>query len=204
MKKFLLSLLILSGIFSTTQAQETSFGLKAGLNYAYISGSDSKEINPSFQYHAGAIVKISFTEFFSIQPEFIFSVKGFEDDNYEVDLNYVDVPILLKVKFADVFSIHAGPQLSYLISSETKSSSSFDDFEEQINNFDLGVAAGFEYELASGFSLGARYSFSVESIGEDYKYESTDPNDPSKTIVENIEAPDYKNGLIQVFAAFSF
>lgn len=204
MKKALFTLFIILTIFSSAIAQETKFGLKGGLNYAFIHGSDVLDVTPDLKFHAGFIVNIGISDVVGVQPEFVFSVKGFGGDNATLDLNYVDVPILLKVKFGDIFSVHAGPQLSYLLSSEYKSDLIEIDYEEQIQSFDLGVAAGFELELVAGLSLGARYSFSVQSIGEEYEIEKVDPNDATKTIIENVEAPDYKNGLLQVFAAYSF
>lgn len=202
MKNLFLTLSLFVGVL-TLNAQDATFGIKGGLNYAYINGEDIKNLDPKFSYHAGAILNISFTDFVALQPEFIFSVKGFDDENTEVDLNYVDVPILLKVKLGDVFSLHAGPQLSYLISSDA--SKEIENFEDQIKDFDLGVAAGLEYELVSGFSLGARYSFSVESIGQDYEETTTvTTNNVSTTVTNNLDAPDYKNGVIQLFAAFTF
>ena len=201
------NLLIILGLFVgalTVNAQDATFGIKGGLNYAFINGEDILNVEPKFSYHAGAIVNISFTDFVALQPEFIFSVKGYDGDMVDLDLNYVDLPILLKVKLGDVFSLHAGPQFSYLLSSSVKTDLTVSNIEEQIESFDLGVATGFEYELVSGFSLGARYSFSVESIGKDYDQENVDPNDQTKTIIENIEAPDYRNGLVQRFAAFTF
>ena len=204
MKKALLTLFIFSSFLSISQAQKATLGVKAGLNYANISGGDISETDPAFKYHVGAILSIGFTDFFSLQPEFIFSAKGFESDNFDVNMDYLDMPILLKLKFGDKFSLHAGPQLSYLLSSSTDTDINVVEFEDRIKDFDLGAAAGIELELISGFSLGARYSFSVESIGDDYDVESVDPNNPAQTIIDNVEAPDYKNGLVQVFAAFVF
>lgn len=202
MKK--LTILLFIALSFGTFAQSTDIGIKGGLNYAYIHGSDAINVSPSFTYHAGAFLKIGFTDFVAIQPEFLFSVKGSDDDSYSVDLNYLDLPILLKVKLGDMFSLHAGPQLSYLLSTN-EDGVSLVKFEEQIKDFDLGVAGGFELEMESGFSLGARYSFSVESIGTDYETTQTvTTNGVTSTVKQNIEAPDYKNGVIQLFAAFTF
>lgn len=195
----LLFILIIGNVFS----QETKLGIKGGLNYSYIHGSDVKDIDPNFTYHVGAILKIGFTDFVALQPELLFSIKGTNDDVYDVDLNYLDLPILLKVKLGDVFSIHAGPQLSYLLSVNQKEQSLVE-FEEQIKDFDLGVAGGLELEMKSGLSVGARYSFSVESIGDDYSLESAQTvKGVSATVKTNVEAPDYKNGVVQVFIAFT-
>ena len=204
MKKIIIAFsfaIISFGLFS----QETSLGLKGGLNYAYIHGEDVKDVNPTFQYHAGAIINIGFTEFFSIQPEFLYSVKGYSEDNVDLNLNYVDIPILFKIKFADHLSLHAGPQLGYLLSATQKTDLGEEDVKEQLKDFDLEIASGLEFEMNSGLSIGARYTFSVASIGDDYEEESQiTVNGLTSTIKTNIEAPDYKNGVIQVFLAFQF
>lgn len=188
-----------------SNAQETSFGVKAGLNYAYINGSDVKDINPTFKYHAGAIINIGITQFFSIQPEFLYSVKGYSSDQVDLDLTYLDVPILVKLKFTDQINLHFGPQLGYLISANQKTALGEDDVKDQLRSFDLALAAGLEYEMNSGLSFGARYTFSVESIGDDYEEETTTTvNGVTNTVKTNVKAPDYKNGVIQLFAAFKF
>jgi hypothetical protein len=204
MKKILLSLFTLITFFSNLNAQETSFGIKAGVNYAFING-DIPNVIPDIKYHAGAFLNFSFTDLVALQPEFIFSVKGFGDDKENLDLSYIDVPVLFKLNLADKISFHLGPQFSYLLSSDYTSDINTDNFEERINDFDISAAAGMELELLTGLSLGARYSFSVISIGKDYDLEKTViVNNVSTQVVENIEDPDYKNGVIQLFAAFKF
>lgn len=203
MKKLTFALIILLSAL-TTFSQDTKVGVKGGLNYAYIHGSDVVEVKPNFTYHAGAFIKIGFTDYVAIQPEFIFSVKGSDEKDFGVDLNYFDLPILLKVKLGDVFSLHAGPQLSYLLSANQEGDPIVK-FEDQIKDFDLGVAGGAEIEMKSGLSIGARYSFSVESIGTEYEATQTvTSNGVTSTVKQNVEAPDYKNGVVQLFAAFSF
>lgn len=203
-----LSLCLLMALFTsiTVKAQEFHFGAKAGLNYAFVSGSDVTDTDPTFKYHAGLLFNYTFAKTLSIQPELLYSVKGYGGDKDELDLSYVDIPILLKVKFLDIFSVHAGPQFGYLLAADSKFDGETSDVKDNFKDFDLGAAIGAEYEMPLGLSFGLRYTFSITSIGEDYKDVTTvtTPGGGVQTITTNVEAPDAKNGVIQLFAAFQF
>lgn len=203
-----LSLGLLLAIFSTLSlnAQEFHFGVKAGANYAFVSGSDIKDVDPTFKYHAGLLFNYTFAKTVAIQPELLYSVKGYGGDKDELDLSYVDIPVLLKIKFLDIFSVHAGPQFGYLLAADSKFDGESTDVKDNFKDFDLGAAVGAEYEMPLGLSFGLRYSFSITSIGEDYESVTTIPTagGGTQTITSKVEAPDAKNGVVQLFAAFQF
>ena len=144
MKKtsFVLAALLSLSSVSVVRAQGVRLGLRAGANYSNLSGNIQHETtyNNKAGFLGGVMLNADITGdgFFSIQPEILYSQKGFENKptaytntllgvgyteerEGKVNYNYLDVPVLLKIN-AGGFVVEAGPQYSYLLSAndETK------------------------------------------------------------------------------------
>ncbi|MBC5994692.1 porin family protein [Pontibacter cellulosilyticus] len=192
MKKLLFVFVFaLSGI-SVAQAQ--SFGVRGGANISNLSGDlrDESRFENKVGFHAGAILNFGIVDdFFSIQPELLYSVKGFKnsDEVYttvllqqrrregKVNYNYLDLPVLAKIKAGPLY-FEAGPQASYLLSvnNETKTydgngnlitSTRDEKSKEGITEFELGYAAGIGLASRNGISFGVRYNGSLTDFAKD-------------------------------------
>ena len=190
MKKtaFLATALLATAAISSAQAQDIRFGLRAGANYSNLSGNIKNEdtYNNKVGFLGGVMLNVPLLadDLLSIQPEILYSQKGFENKPTEfssvlgkqkregnVNYNYIDVPLLLKFK-ALGFLAEAGPQYSYLLSSnnETKTtttptvgSPTVSDTKDKndvsgLNRNELGYLAGVGYEATNGLSLNLRYT----------------------------------------------
>ena len=179
------------------QAQTASFGIRGGANLSNLSGDlrDEDRFNNKLGFHAGLTLNFGVVEdFFSIQPELLYSVKGFENEDSEFSLlgqtyrregkvhyNYLDLPVLLRIKAGPLY-FEAGPQASYLVrvNNETKTYINDElentDVDEQskegLNEFEVGYAAGIG--LTSGnnaISIGLRYNGSFSDfVDEDVNF----------------------------------
>ena len=183
--------LLATAAVSSAQAQEVRIGLRAGANYSNLAGNINNQdtYNNKFGFLGGVIVNVPVTSdgFFSVQPEVLYSQKGFENKPTEysvlgipgtmqkregsVNYNYLDVPVLLKVK-ASGLVFEAGPQYSYLLSVNNKTKTtttptigSPTTTESQdktdlsgLNRNELGYVAGVGYEATNGLSLNLRYT----------------------------------------------
>jgi len=170
MKKIILSFLILL-VFSlqlvAQQVDNSYFGVKAGANY---STNDTDELGLEYKYGfaGGAYYNIGLGEVFSIQPEILWSQMGSEwdfvyatpaafraanGDTYDLQLDYISVPVLFKVSPAWRWGFFAGPQFDYLLMAE------FDgvDIEEDVENYDFAATAGMEFWLTRNIGLYGRY-----------------------------------------------
>ncbi|SHG73622.1 Outer membrane protein beta-barrel domain-containing protein [Flavobacterium fluvii] len=110
----------------TTDNRETlSFGLKLGANYSNVYDSDNEDFvaDSKFGFAAGAFVAIPFGTFIGIQPEVLYSQKGFKSSgtyfgsSYEMTrtTDFIDVPLLFAVKPIEQVTVLFGPQFSYLL-----------------------------------------------------------------------------------------
>lgn len=195
MKKIIYLLVILF-TYSIANAQDISFGLKAGVNYGKIKSSESAENdynNPVLGPLFGIVADIPIDEKFSVQPEllyfpagyfFDYSADGFTSE-YKGKLNYLSIPIMGKYEVKDGFYLEAGPYISYLLSAtedvETDfgeeyliKSSESEDVKEYFKSIDFGLGIGAGYEMESGLYFNARYIFGLADINNqdmtEYKF----------------------------------
>ena len=194
MKKatFLFAALLGAGLATSAHAQGLRFGVKAGANLSNLSGdlTNQDKYKNKFGFEGGLLLNASIvTDLLSIQPEVLFSQKGFKygDNSYSVfgntykytgtrTYNYLDVPVLLKVKAAGLF-FEAGPQYSYLLSVRDNSSitsngnpvsgSANNQSLNNVRRSEIGYAAGLGYEASNGVFLDLRYNGSFTDFAKD-------------------------------------
>jgi hypothetical protein len=192
MKKLLFIFAFVLTSLTFAQAQTATFGIRGGGNLSNLSGDLRNEdrYDNKVGFHAGAILNFSVADdFFSIQPELLYSVKGFKNSDEEftllgntrrregkVNYNYLDLPILAKIKAGPLY-FEAGPQAGYLLSvnNETKtyvngnlqSTSRDEKSKEGLSEFEVGYAAGLGFAAGNGISLGIRYNGSFSDFAKD-------------------------------------
>ena len=146
--------LVAVSCLSMAQAK-VELGLKGGINMSSLSGNTGDNITA---YHGGAYGMIKITKF-AIQPEALFSKRG--TDN--IDLGYLDIPIMLKMYLAGGLNVQAGPQFGVLLSKDAK-----DDQGNNLNGFlkgsDLSIGTGLGLDLPFGLNLTARYLIGVSDV----------------------------------------
>ncbi|MBD1398528.1 PorT family protein [Pontibacter sp. JH31] len=166
------------------QAQNASFGIRGGANISNLSGDlrDEDRFENKVGFHAGIMANFGVVDnFFSIQPELLYSVKGFKNEDSEVTLlgqtrrregkvnyNYLDLPVMAKIKAGPLY-FEAGPQASYLLSvnNETKtyingnlrSTNTDEKSKSGLSEFEVGYVAGIGFTSANNaISFGVRYN----------------------------------------------
>ncbi len=136
MKKF--NLLVVCAIFSlTAQSQELRIGFKAGANIANLGGDGTEDFKGLLGIHFGSTFEIPVSDWFSAQPEIMYSSQGTrikssehisrQGYDYEVrnkgklHLHYLNVPVMAKLYLTDGLALEAGPQIGFMISARRKS-----------------------------------------------------------------------------------
>ncbi|MGB4838830.1 MAG: porin family protein [Saprospiraceae bacterium] len=181
--KHILFLICFAGfMLNQASAQEngrSSFHLviKAGGNLANVYDAEGEDFNADakFGYVFGAFMSIPLGATLGIQPEVLFSQKGFKGRGsllgsaYVLSrtTNYIDVPIYLAIKPISVLTLLAGPQFSFLTKQKdvfTNSSSSFEQSEvfknENLRKNILGISFGADLNVSS-LVIGARANWDL-------------------------------------------
>ncbi len=187
MKKLLLSAAIIGLSMGSSYAQKTrdafSLGIKVGSNYSNVfdSQGDKFTADGKFGLAAGAFLSLPLGKVVGIQPEVIYSEKGFKasgsflGSNYSATrtTTYIDVPILLAIKPTNFLTVLAGPQYSFLIKqnnnftsvlASTDQNKIFDN--DNIRKNVLGLTGGVDINLSS-FVISGRAGWDVQNNNGD-------------------------------------
>lgn len=178
MKK-LLSLFAFLGLIAVgANAQGISGGLKLGMNLANQTVSvEGFTASPSFRtsIHAGGYLTAMLSEKFGVQPEILYSGQGYKQNEQTLKVNYITVPVLLRLNFTPLFSIHAGPQIGILASAKSEFQGETEDVKDALKGTDIGIAAGLGVDLPMGLNFGFRFVKGMTNIvddSDDMKYKN--------------------------------
>jgi hypothetical protein len=168
MEKILLSAIAVMAFGIAAQGQ-TRFGVKLGSNIATLAGADG--VTPKLGLHIGGVVEFKFSEKFSLQPELLYSMQGATssaDSGYDIQFDYLNVPVIAKYYVIPGLSIEAGPQFGVAVKLEDSEGT---DLELTHETIDYGVNVGAGYELPFGMFFQARYYAGLMNISlkDDYK-----------------------------------
>lgn len=188
MKKSIITIAAMFAIAASSFAQETTgdderekfhFGLKAGVNNANVYDSEGEDFDTDAKlgFAGGAFLAIPLGKFIGLQPEVLFSQKGFKGKGrilgggYEFTRtsNFVDIPLFLALKPAPFLTLLGGPQFSYLVSQKdvfkngVTSIEQEQEFEnENVRKNILCFVAGFDINFNHGV-IGLRAGWDVQN-----------------------------------------
>lgn len=190
---------------TTDNREALSFGLKVGANYSNVYDSENQDFvaDSKFGFTAGAFVAIPFGKFIGIQPEILFSQKGFKStgtylaSTYEMTrtTEFIDVPLLLAIKPIGELTLLFGPQFSYLLKQKdeftggTISSTQQQEFDnEDITKNIMGLTGGADINVSNNLVLGLRGGWDIKTNEGD----------------GNSSTPRYKNMWYQATLGYKF
>src|SRR5687767_13160292 len=173
--------IVLCAVFctaSSAMAQQAVFGVKAGINLAKINFDpepDEDVMDFRRGFVGGLFVVAPMTDLIAFQGEALFSQKGasFDEggDEAEVELDYLEVPLLLRVGRAPSgstsFHAFAGPSVGLKL--RARATSTFDgetedeDIGDDVETFDLGLVAGAGVDVGR-FTLDGRYTWGLRNV----------------------------------------
>lgn len=171
--------LILGMVIASPSLAQVDFGLKGGLNIVNNKTvgptpeyTDNRKFRPS--YHLGVFTIIPFKDRFFVQPEFLFSNKGFKfapkngRDAGNLHLNYLNLPILIGYQPVERLNLLLGSEIGYLLTAKTKRDSRTEDVSIFWNNkFDFALAVGISYSIIEKINVGLRYNHGFSSVIKD-------------------------------------
>ena len=198
--------LFMTASFGMLQAQEekvtTEFGVKGGFNMSNLYQSEADDNNVIYGFNAGVYATLPISDFIAIQPEILYTTKGaeldynnaFVDGNAKFKLNYIEVPLLVRVNITKNFNVHAGGYASYLVSSKVTGDGdiNFDEAvdTDDLNKFDAGIAAGVGVDF-NPISVGLRYNYGLTTVGKERTVAGT-----------TYTFPDAKNSNLTLYLSY--
>ncbi len=167
----LAALVLVPAVAAAQTAPLTTFGVKAGVNFATLSTDDSgADLSQKVGLVAGVFLGRSINDRLGMRVEGLMSQRGAKQLvgslDTRVNLTYFDLPVLAVFgnTTTDGTHFHAftGPQASFLVSAKAKEESSgFEiDLKDEVKGVDFGWTLGVGVERGRG-SLDARYTLGL-------------------------------------------
>ena len=217
MKKLGFALMGLLMISSTGAFAQTSFGVKAGVNFSNMTvkyGGDKQDDNkfkPGFTI--GAFADIAFSDMIGLETGLNIETKGYKIKNdgedfgvkyksrMSTNLIYATIPVDVKLTFGNIYVL-AGPYLGIAATGKTKSKFESNGHEDKHNEslkfgndkddsdlkrMDLGLGLGVGYEINENLGVRLGYDLGMSNL-----------------IIEGDKDNSAKNGVVSVAATFKF
>lgn len=167
----------------TTQEVKPRFGIHAGVNLAtfdpntedFSATNPAPNTNMKTSFHGGFFVNLPVGGNFSIQPELTYSGQGSKLSynnggtmtNYEEDLHYINLPVMVQAKSMGGFFVEAGPQLGYLVRAHRERSDGDQaevDVRDSRKKTDFSLAGGIGYMSRVGLGVHGRYVYGFSNV----------------------------------------
>ena len=151
-------------------------GVKGGLNLNKVNGQSFNDVF-DMGYMAGAFAEIDINKFIGIQPELLYSQtmtkrssfstlynarfsQSFLIDNAYTRLNYLSIPILLRLNLGKLITFNAGPQYGILIGQDKNV---LNNAQNAFKSGDISAVVGAQLNLSS-FRIYGRYVAGLQNI----------------------------------------
>lgn len=162
----------------TDNRERFQFGARAGANYSNVYDEQGEEFRADAKvgFVGGLFFEIPFGKYFGLQPELLYSQKGFKGEGvflfskyyFTRTTTYIDIPVQLAFKPSEFVTLVVGPQFSYLISQKDVFTSTPNSYEQEqqfkndnIRKNALGVIGGFNINIKH-FVIGARVAWDIQ------------------------------------------
>ena len=172
MKKIFLMLIATMTLLSLVSAQQTHFGLKAGMNVSSVDLKNGDDFNTKTGLHIGGLAHIHISRQFALQPELVYSMQGGKDGDEKLKVNYINIPLLAQYMTNDGFRLQTGPQLGLLTSAKSEYGDVEFDTKDDMSSVDFSWIFGAGYLFPSGFGIDARYNHGISNISDDESFEA--------------------------------
>lgn len=179
---FLAAGITLIGNAAYAQRQQSSAGIRFGSNWAAPAGSRDLLSDDNLRgYHLGFYTTINITDFFGIQPEFLFSRRSYDGPRgnyvfpgteeafpfYRHNFDYFEIPVFARFNIVRGLHVLAGPQFSNFLGSQERFYGGGREFIRRFaggNFVDLSGVVGIAYEFRTGLNIGVRYGYGIGRI----------------------------------------
>ncbi len=159
--------------------EQLQYGYKVGTNYAGIVDfkGESFSAKPVFGILSGIFAAIPISKFFGIQPEALFSQKGFRGEGYtsgyyfelKRTASYLDLPVYFLYKPYKFLSVMIGPEFSLLIQQDDKFRAITDVrllkdqfYNDKIRKSNFSLTGGLDFYL-NRIELGAKAGIDLQN-----------------------------------------
>ncbi|MBS1557431.1 MAG: PorT family protein [Bacteroidetes bacterium] len=217
-------LLVFSALFLAADMyaqKQIDFGVKGGINFAGLALSPDGKIagvtyNIRPAYHFGIYAQAR-RKNLALQPELIFSNQGqnFTTPYYSnlyTQLNYIQLPVMVKYYLAGGLYVQAGPQISrltgangYIVTVDNQGNlgqATPGDLKNYIHQYDFsfGFGAGLEFPFGGGISI--RYTTGISDVNKYTLSKSFPTNGQGQVLTHSLSTAYSRNQVLQISLSY--
>ena len=132
-----------------------------GGTMATLTGDGVKDAKMKIGLAVGAELGYAISSNIDVTAGLLYSMQGTgsDDSDDNINMDYLNIPILFNYYVAPGLAIKAGVQPGFLLSSKWGD----DDFKDLNETFDLSIPLGLSYEI-SDFVIDARYNLGITDV----------------------------------------
>jgi len=172
-----------------------SVGPKLGLNLADVGG-DAEGTGMKTAFCGGAFLALEISEWFTFQPEVLYSQKGANIDltDASISLDYIEIPLLamLTIPTESRFTpnVFVGPSIAFNIGADVSGYGESVDVKEIISTVDVGIAVGAGVKIGDlgpgAITADIRYTFGLTNVLDLDEYSYVLDIDPDASAKNNV------------------
>lgn len=168
----------------TPMSVQPRFGIKGGVNLASLEIDDDTpttnfNTNSKTSFHVGVYANLPIGGMFRLQPEILYIGQGSkvtgtplsgnqgQNMSYEVDMDYIAVPVMFQLATQSGFFVEAGPQFSFLTTARQDNATGNDpDLKDAgvIKKTDFAVLGGIGFTSRIGLGVHATYIHGITNV----------------------------------------
>jgi hypothetical protein len=169
-------LVFLTACSAVVASAQIQFGIKAGINFADLSISQStpgSSFSSKTDFNAGILASIPLSGNLYLQPEIMYSGQGGStSDSFivagKLNYDYLNIPVLIKYQLSSGLFAETGPQVGFLLSANFKAGSQSLDEKSNSQTTDFSWAFGLGYKIPdAGLGIDLRYNLGLTNIAKD-------------------------------------
>lgn len=174
---------------------QAEFGIKAGLNVSdivmtnYINPDVESDLRLKPGIQGGFFIIGTLTERVGMAAELLYVNKGVRA-NGNINLHYINVPLLVEYRLSDMVFGEIGPELGYMVSATSDYGNAASTYH---NKFDVGLDGGFRLATRK-INFGLRYCVGMFSVREPIQFNSS----------SGVEKIKYQNRSLQLSVGYKF
>jgi len=156
---------------------QVKFGIVGGVNVSNIVNINDQNFSTGTRagLNAGVSLEVPIRYPFSFEPELLYSAKGYSAitsyGQFSQRTNWIDLPLLFKMKVVPGFNFVVGPQVSFLLSTQNSFNNGYsittqDVYNKATDGYNktlIGGVFGVGFEVSPNVELRARYNIDLQS-----------------------------------------
>ncbi|MFB9055612.1 porin family protein [Mariniflexile ostreae] len=139
-------------------SQAAKYGVRAGVTISNLDFEKKPTLENQHRngFYIGFLADFNLSKNISLQPEIQFSAEGAKQELIQLD--YLQAPILLKLRLGNKMHLGAGPQVGLKIHKK----------DDGIRNMAYSAVGALEYKLNYALFIDARYTYGISNIFDEY------------------------------------